>query len=213
MSSELDAVAILHEREISEGFLSTLGQAFLRRLYRRIDRAPGSFILVHAAQGEVEGFIAGSADVRGLYRSFIWRDGLVAGLLAAPRLVRSSREAVETLRHGKGETSPFASGELLSIAVRPESRCQGIGAGLVEAFLAELDRREIRAAHVVVAESNTGAVQLYRRYGFVQRRLIELHAGTRSVLMERRWTTDAPLSTGRVENERNERSPLEGGRA
>src|ERR1039457_4244523 len=76
---DASAAALLHGQLISEGFLSSLGSSFLRRLYRRILCASGSFLLVAEAGGSAIGFIAGSVDVGHLYRSFLLRDGVAAG--------------------------------------------------------------------------------------------------------------------------------------
>ena len=40
------AAAALHAGQIGEGFLAILGPSFLHRLYRRVARTPGSFLLV-----------------------------------------------------------------------------------------------------------------------------------------------------------------------
>src|ERR1700724_84153 len=74
------AAAALHTGQISEGFLTVLGPRFLRRLYRRVARPPGCFLLVVEDDGTAVGFLAGSTDVSALYRSFVWRGGIAAGL-------------------------------------------------------------------------------------------------------------------------------------
>ena len=79
--------ATLHAGQIGEGFLSMLGRRFLRRLYRRVARSPGSFLLVVEDGGDTVGFLAGSTDVAGLYRSFLVRDGAAAMLACGPRLL------------------------------------------------------------------------------------------------------------------------------
>lgn len=179
--------ADLHAGQINEGFLAFLGPRFLRLLYRRIVRAPGSFLLVAEYDGGPLGFLAGSVDVAGLYRAFLWRDGAAAGAAAAGRLLRSWRRVVETLRHGGGATGPGA--ELLAVAVAPAARGRGVGSLLVSGFLAEIERRGQYAAHVVVAAHNDTAVALYRRSGFDTVERFELHSGTASLLM--RWPAPA----------------------
>jgi len=182
--------ARLHATRISDGFLSFLGEAFLTRLYRRVTRTPGSFLLVADAGGAVVGFIAGSADVGALYRGFLVRDGVAAGLSAAPRLVRGWRRVLETLRHGSGGSGSGRGTELLAVAVHPWHEGRGIGARLVAAFLEQATARGATEAYVVVGASNVGAVGLYARAGFVADREFELHPGTSSLLMQ--WTADRP---------------------
>jgi ribosomal protein S18 acetylase RimI-like enzyme len=183
------AAARLHATRIGDGFLSFLGPGFLTRLYRRVTRTPGAFLLVADDGPVVVGFVAGSSDVRGLYRTFLIHDGVPAGLSAAPRLARGWRRVLETLRHGAGGGTGTGRGtELLAIAVDPAHEGRGVGAALVAAFCDRVVDAGATGAYVVVEASNTGAVGLYRRAGFVPDTSFELHAGTRSLLMQ--WDAD-----------------------
>lgn len=58
--------------------------------------------------------------------------------------------------------------ELLTLAVDPTARRQGLGAGLVAEFLGESTRRGAGRAFLEVAEGNGAAVSLYLRAGFTQ---------------------------------------------
>jgi ribosomal protein S18 acetylase RimI-like enzyme len=192
--TETDAAvaAALHAEQISEGFLSFLGPAFLRRLYRRVVRSPTSFLLVVDDQGETVGFLAGSTDLAALYRAFLWRDGLVAAVACSGRVVRSWRRTLETLRHRTGGSGEGA--ELLAVAVDGTAQGRGAGRLLVDGFLSELGRRRHDAAYVVVGAGNDAAIALYRRSGFQTVERFALHVGTESLLMQ--WTkpTDASPS-------------------
>ncbi|HMD71416.1 MAG TPA: GNAT family N-acetyltransferase [Bryobacteraceae bacterium] len=53
-------------------------------------------------------------------------------------------------------------GELLNLAVEPESRRKGVGKALVLAFLGEFPG----GAYLEVRESNTAALELYKSLGF-----------------------------------------------
>jgi ribosomal protein S18 acetylase RimI-like enzyme len=192
--SETDApaVASLHAGQIAEGFLSFLGPGFLARLYRRIVRSAESFLLVAESEGRVVGFIAGTADVAGLYRTFLWRDGPGAALGVAGRLLRSWRRVIETLRHGSGDGVGRGVGvELLAIAVDPGCQGRGVGGALVGAFLTRVQADRGGAAYVVVAADNAGAIALYRRAGFEAGDPFELHRGTASLLMQWRRAPQA----------------------
>jgi ribosomal protein S18 acetylase RimI-like enzyme len=185
------ATARLHAGRISDGFLSFLGPSFLAHLYRRIGRTPTSFLVVADASGQVVGFIAGSADVGALYRSFVFRDGIIAGLAAAPRLVRGWRRVLETLRHGSADGAGTGRGtELLAIAVNSADEGRGVGKTLVETFLERVTASGATEAYVVVGADNTGAIELYARAGFVACEAFELHTGTRSLVMQ--WDEAAP---------------------
>lgn len=102
------AAAALHAAHMAGGFLPRLGPRFLERLYARMVASPHAFVLMvdapGTAAGAPPGFLAGATDVRRLYRDFLWRDGAVAALTAAPRLLRGAPRVLETLRYGTGRT-------------------------------------------------------------------------------------------------------------
>ncbi len=174
--------ALLHAEQISEGFLASLGPRFLGLLYRRVARWPRSFLLVAEEGGVVVGHAAATEDVGGLYRQFLLRDGLVAAVVAAPELARRWRGALETLRYpsGHGELPPA---ELLSVAVDSRFRGRGIGRALVTEANAELVRRGVDDARVVVAATNLPALALYSSSGFRPAASTRVHAETRSEVM------------------------------
>jgi ribosomal protein S18 acetylase RimI-like enzyme len=189
--ADTPAVAALHARQISEGFLSLLGDRFLKLLYRRILLHPACFLLVADDRGDAVGFIAGSTDVAGLYRSFLWRDGAAALVRAAGPLARGWRRVLETLRHGSpGGDGTHSGAELLSVAVGRSWQGRGAGRLLVASLLEEMEARGCGVVTVVVGADNDGAVALYHRSGFVAVERFELHPGTESLLM--RWERAAP---------------------
>lgn len=58
--------------------------------------------------------------------------------------------------------------ELLTVAVDPAARKQGIGAALIQDFLAEAARRGAESVFLEVAETNAAARRLYARAGFAE---------------------------------------------
>jgi ribosomal protein S18 acetylase RimI-like enzyme len=186
-------VAELHVAAINEGFLATLGPRFLRRLYARIVESAHGFLLVAVDPQEkggtsVIGFVAGASSVSRLYREFVLKDGVVAGISSAPQLMRSIPRVVETLRYGAKDQDDESDGEraeteLLSLAVAERARRRGAGALLVDAFRTEAARTGTSSARVVVGASNASAIRLYNQKGFVEARRLQLHTGTQSLLL------------------------------
>jgi len=179
-ATDADAAAIarLHAARIGEGFLVTLGPAFLRRLYRRIIRSDRAFALVAEDSGAIVGFVAVAADTGRLYREFFVRDGIVAGFAALPAMVRRPRHVWETVRYGLGgEHDDLPPAEVLAVAVAGSAAGRGIGGDLVAHALEELDRRDVRAARVVTAAANDAARRMYRRCGFRPVARTEVHRG------------------------------------
>ncbi|WP_096785085.1 GNAT family N-acetyltransferase [Rhodobacter sp. CZR27] len=58
--------------------------------------------------------------------------------------------------------------EILTLAVAPEARRQGLGARLVQAFLSEAAARAADHAFLEVAADNVAALALYRGAGFAE---------------------------------------------
>ena len=58
--------------------------------------------------------------------------------------------------------------EILTLAVMPKQRRQGIARSLLEAALAEARRRGASEIFLEVAETNAAAIRLYARAGFAQ---------------------------------------------
>ena len=182
--------AELHASGITEGFLSRLGPRFLTRLYRCIANDDRSFLLI--AQGDdhaTVGMIAGSENVGQLYRRFLRRDAVIAGLVAAPRLVRHAGSVLETLRYGGGDDTGLPDAELLAIAVDADARGHGTGRALVEALVEEFARRALSSSKVVVGASNESALRLYRACGYADAATIEVHRNVPSKVLV--WSSPA----------------------
>ena len=173
---DLPAIAELHKRMISSGFLSTLGSGFLSLLYRAMLDSPECRVFVAVSEGDVVvGFIAGARDTGSFYRQFIRRHFIEAAWRVLSSLLRRGalRRVYEILRYG--DTEPRAAAELLSMAVAPRARRRGVGLGLVRELLDWAMQSGIGSMKVVVAVDNASATKLYKRSGFVEGRMIEVH--------------------------------------
>jgi ribosomal protein S18 acetylase RimI-like enzyme len=162
-------------------FLPALGDGFLRRLYRAATRDPDAVALVAEDGGRVVGFAAAAPSVGGFYRRFARHGGLAAALVAAPHLVRPSvlRRAIETARY-PADAGALPQAELLSIAVDPARRSNGVGSALTRAIARELAERGVREFKVVVGTDNEGANRFYERQGFRPAGRTSVHEGVAS---------------------------------
>jgi ribosomal protein S18 acetylase RimI-like enzyme len=185
--SDAPLIAALHGSELADSFLSSLGEDFLVRLYRRVIRSSLSFAIVASTdESTMVGFVTGTEDTGLFYRQFLAIDGFAAGMEALPNLRRSPRRVLETLRYGSvppAELGDLPAPELLSLAVAPGARRKGVGRALVGSFQLELARRGLAASRVVVAAGNTAAIGLYAASGFRHARSFELHHGGRSEVL------------------------------
>jgi ribosomal protein S18 acetylase RimI-like enzyme len=181
--ADAPAMAHLHVTEIDEGFLPTLGDRFLGHLYRRVVRSPSSFAFVAVDDDAVVGFAAGADNLRELYRSFVLHDGVVAVVAAGPRIARSWRRVVETLRYPAHDGADLPPAELIAIAVGHGAQGRGLGRDLVDAVTTEFTRRGITAARVVAGADNEAALRLYRACGFRTAATVQVHRGTASEVL------------------------------
>jgi ribosomal protein S18 acetylase RimI-like enzyme len=185
LADESDAprLAELHAARITDGLLPTLGPDFLTRLYRRIVRSPGAFAQVATDDvSPVLGFTAAAVDTGRLYREFVRHDGIAAGLRAAPRLLRSWRRVLETLRYPGGATD-LPAAEILAVAVDERAGGRGLGRALVDAATTELRARGVERVKVVVGAENAVARRMYATCGFAVADRIELHEGAVSEVL------------------------------
>jgi ribosomal protein S18 acetylase RimI-like enzyme len=187
-------LAELHAIRITDGFLPSLGPAFLERLYRRIVRSTDSFayVVTDGPDHRVVGFAAATADIGRLYRSFALRDGLVAGAVAAPRLIRSWRRVLETVRYPAAEGADLPAAEILAVAVDEDSAGRGIGRLVVGAATRRLAERGENAVKVVAGSDNAAALRLYENCGYTVQARVEVHEGVSSEVLV--WNSSSPRS-------------------
>jgi glycosyltransferase involved in cell wall biosynthesis/ribosomal protein S18 acetylase RimI-like enzyme len=178
---DASALARIHREALPEGFLSSLGQAFLRRMYLALARDREAVALVAEHGDRVVGFATGVRSVRGFYRRFYLRHGLAAAFAAAPRLLNREtlRRITETARYPSA-SEDLPESELLSIAVTDGWRSHGLGRALAQGIVDGLKDRGAREIKVVVGADNEGGNRFYAGMGFEHRARIAVHAGTPS---------------------------------
>ncbi len=136
--NDYTSIAKLHRDRITTGFLSSLGLPFLSRLYEAINNEAGAYVLVAEEKNDIVGFIAGAADVRGLYKKILLKRWffVIVPLIRYMCDAAVVRKMVETALYGfKRDTSEQSTGtcaaELLSVAVGNELQGRGIGKKMV----------------------------------------------------------------------------------
>ncbi len=175
-------VAEIHRDSIKTGFLSSLGVPFLTELYKNMARSPNAFVLVYRTpEGNIEGFVSASTNVKGFYRDFVLKNFLKVTILLLPRVfnLKTLKKILETLMYPVSE-GDLPEAELLSIAVTEKMRGKGAAKRLFNAFVEEMRRRGIKTFKVTVSENNLRANRFYEKVGFVFHTYIEVHRGERS---------------------------------
>jgi glycosyltransferase involved in cell wall biosynthesis/ribosomal protein S18 acetylase RimI-like enzyme len=178
------SIARLHREGLPDSFLPSLGDRFLRRLYRALASDEGAVAVV-ATNGadEVIGFAAGAVSVSRFYRRFRLRHGIAAALAAGPRLL--NRRVLRGLRETASYPERATSGpdaELLSIAVAADRGSRGIGRALARRVINGLAERGADEVRVVVAADNERANRFYAHLGFRPAGDLAIHDGVSSNL-------------------------------
>lgn len=178
-------VAVLHAANINQGFLATLGVPFLALMYRAIDEATDSVLLVEEQDGCVVGFVSGGLGMGPIYRRML-RHPIRLGVSLLPSLLhpRRLKRIVEILRYGGGSGGALGMphAELLSIAVDPVARGTGGAERLYRRLQAHFAERGVPAFRITVGDSLAPAHRYYLRMGAKAVGRIEVHAGEGSVV-------------------------------
>jgi ribosomal protein S18 acetylase RimI-like enzyme len=168
----IESIIPLHQAAFPAYFLTSLGGAFLRLLYRGFIAHPQGICLIAEEQGRVVGFAAGTMNPHGFFSALLRQQVLRFAIAAVPGLVRNplfaSRKCLGALFY-RGETpSGIPDAALLSsLAVSPSIQSNGIGQTLVHAFAKEVRERGGKAVYLTTDESdNEKANRFYAKCGF-----------------------------------------------
>lgn len=174
-----EEVARLHSQNITEGFLSTLGNSFLAKLYRGISNSSACGVFIAVENENVLGFIAYTCDVSNCYKKVLKNNLFTLGLAVMPSLVKPVivKKIIETLcyplRHRKKPVDkennheyPQSRAELLAMAVTNDARGKGIGKLLVHAIEKEMISSEISGYFVVTHAIDETSNKFYSKCGF-----------------------------------------------
>lgn len=177
-------VAALHAENIDQGFLATLGVPFLALMYRAIDEAADSFLLVEERDGRVIGFISGGMGMWPIYRRML-RKPVALGLTLLPSIVKPARikRILDILRYGRNEsTAQLPRAELLSLAVALDARGSGVAERLYHRLATYFEEAGEGAFKITVGDALAPAHRFYIRMGAVPAGRVEVHEGQGSIL-------------------------------
>lgn len=180
---DLRQVARLHRQHFPDGYYARLGERFLVAHYRGFLESPHAVAFVVDHDEEVQAFLVGTVDEVG-HRRYLAQHrqlqlvtaGTVA-LGARPALwwdfvrVRShwyARRALSRFREGTSTGLDHGTfGELAYVITRPPARNRGIGAHLVESYLAATRTSGASHAFLVTRAGNTVARPFYEKRGWM----------------------------------------------
>ncbi len=165
---EAEDLAKLMSEVITWSRLRELGHGFMTLLHRHMIGSTHAICYVAERGGEIIGYAAWSADTGKFYREFLLRHGLSAVVRLAPQIFRPRQIEVIarglTYFHESRPEDPLA--EVLSFAVRQQSKQSGVGKAIFNALAREFKARGIDAVKVGAVESTNEAGNLfYTRVG------------------------------------------------
>jgi L-amino acid N-acyltransferase YncA len=180
--ADVPTVARIHLDHMDMGFVRTLGYGFLKSMYLRIVRSEHGFMIVaEQPDGRIIGYTTGSTDTGKLWREFVIRDGVRAGLAALPKVVRHPGRILETRRYPKAAASEdLPAAEWLTIAVDPTVRYRGLGMKLTTRLMEEFVARGTPAVRGVGVTWNDPIFKLLIAHGYEDVGMIQVHSGTDS---------------------------------
>ena len=169
-------IAEIHQREIKKGFLRTLSNKFLAKIYLAIVSSKYSFCIIAEEDQEIKGFVAGITNLSAFRLYFLKRYFFSVLFSFFPLIFnfRKIKKLFEVLFYPKKEKELTAA-ELLTIAVKSEFRGKGIAGQMLERFISEMKNREVDSFKVIVGEVLLSAVKFYEKSGFKFVKNINVH--------------------------------------
>jgi len=190
---ELEEIARIHEAEISDGFLPTLGLRFLQLLYLGIATSPSTVLFAATLDGRIVGFVAGAFSTSTFYREFARRFyGRILSLLMvqAVRRPRIIVKCFETLTYpSRARSISEERPEILNFCVLRDFQGCGIGRALFEALTSEFAKTGVRTVRIVTGADQKSARTFYERAGAKHTADTEIHRNVKSIVFEYDITT------------------------
>ena len=170
---DYSSIAKLHRNSIRKGFLSSLGIPFLSRLYEAINRESGACVLVAENKNTIVGFIAGVADIRGLFKKILLKQWFYFMIPLLHFICNGSiiKKMVETVLYGlkrdkSSQSKDTCTAELLSVVVRKELQGRGIGKKMVMELETFFKCNDIRKYKVVTFSRDSQSNYFYTSFDF-----------------------------------------------
>ena len=187
---EVAEVAQMHKSMLSESFLSSLGENFLRCLYRTLAEYPDGILIVTEEKGNVTGFVSGVLNIKNFYRYFLrknfWRLPFLllsrAFSAAAFKKILELKFYCQRSKENIRFNQPSVNAELLSMAVQEGFQRKGAGAFLFSGLAQEFKQKNVDSFKIIVGAKLKKAVSFYQKMGCVLNGQTEIHRGDESYI-------------------------------
>lgn len=161
--SDIEDVVKLHKRELN-GFLSELGEPFLRKFYKASLKEPIIFTIVKRKDDKVVGFATGAVKTKGLYKRLLLSDKLGFLVILLSYIITHPHKIskmVSTLAYPGFKDD---DAELLSITISKNEQRKGLGRELFGDMIREFKKRGIKRFRISVYDRLLSN-QFYKKMG------------------------------------------------
>ncbi len=174
-------VANLHIDTIKTGFLPSLGVKFLSLLYRCIDEAEFSTLIVKYKNEKLIGFVSGTNGKFSLYKKMInYPIDLFLAIFPVIFNFKKIKKIFNIFNHMSGsQRKKYPSAELLTICVHKDFRRKGIADDLYTNLVDHFSSKSISKFVIIVGKS-LKANMFYINQGAKVMGELEVHKGTTS---------------------------------
>jgi ribosomal protein S18 acetylase RimI-like enzyme len=174
---DLPSIVTLHKIAFTGFFLTMLGGAFLRELYRGFITEPDGICWIAESELaeeklEMVGFVAGTLSPRRFFRRLLFKRGFQFALAALPGVARHPLNVVprvlSALWYRGDRPNAAPEGALLSsLGVNPRAGRRGVGKMLVSAFCEDASVLGAPAVYLTTDRDDNETVNtFYRQLGF-----------------------------------------------
>jgi len=166
----IEEIVKIHLDGFKGFFLSFLGPAFLRLLYKCIASDENGILLVTYIDERIIGFVSGVTDQKSFYEKLL-RTKIFhfarASLVAAFKKPKIIMRLLRALKRPEDTTQMSSKTCLMSICVHPDYQGLGLGKILIQEFCEELVKRGISSVCLTTDRDNNDNVnKFYQKLGF-----------------------------------------------
>ena len=172
--SDVPRVAQLHAAAMGNSLWATLGESFLRNIYRSMLKTDDFLGFVYEEDDQIEGFIAGSSNLSKMMRIIAKKHGLRLGLSAALGLRHWStlKKLFGTLRYfqlSQDDVAEDITAESMFCSFTPKTRGKRISGHINKVLFDSLLYRGHKYVKITTETDNVGANRQLKSWGFDER--------------------------------------------
>ena len=168
---DIPRVAHLHKAAMGNSLWGTLGERFLRNIYRGMLSSPLFLGFVYEQNGQIEGFIAGSEDLPAMMKSVALSSGhrllisAVLGITNKDTLTKLLRTA-QYFRASTEELGQDIKAESMFCSFTPQTRGKKISGHINKVLFETLLARGHQHIKITTETDNVGANRQLKSWGF-----------------------------------------------